>query len=204
VHDGAEVVVVDGGSHDGTPQLVQELGLRCIASARGRSLQMNAGAAAACGDWLAFLHADTVAGDSVLLRLQRIARESRPCWGRFDVTIDDAAVPFRVIESAMNLRSRITRIATGDQLIFVHRELFRAAGGFPPVALMEDVALSTALRALGPARCCRERVLVSPRRWRRGGVLRTIVLMWWLRARFALGADPEALARSYRASETDA
>ena len=203
VERGAEVIVVDGGSEDGTERRVQALGLSCVRARRGRAHQMNAGARAARGRWLAFLHADTVAAPPVLHRLMHIAVTETPGWGRFDVRIDDDATLFRIIEFSMNLRSRLTSVTTGDQLMFVHRELFERVKGFPPIALMEDVALSTSLRRHCAPLCCREQVVTSARRWQRGGPLRTMALMWWLRARYALGADPEVLARAYRASETD-
>lgn len=202
--NGAEVIVVDGGSRDGTVYRARQHGVRCASASAGRAAQMNAGARLARGDLLAFLHVDTVASDAALSRLVHVAGQGAPCWGRFDVSIDHRTWPFRMIAACMNLRSRLTQVATGDQLIFVHRALFDEIGGFPPIALMEDVSLSKALRRLAPALCCRETVLTSARRWRRRGTLRTIVLMWWLRFRYRMGADPQQLARLYRAAETDA
>lgn len=201
---GVEVIVVDGGSHDGTVHRARQQGVRRTSASTGRAAQMNAGAQLARGDLLAFLHVDTLASDAALSRLVQLAGQGTHCWGRFDICIDDRGWPFRLIAACMNLRSRLSAVATGDQLIFVHRGLFEAVGGFPSIALMEDVSLSKSLRRIAAPLCCRETVLTSARRWRRRGTVRTIALMWWLRLRYAMGADPQQLARMYRAAETDA
>ena len=195
---GIEVVVADGGSRDGTRHAARPLCDRLIDAPRGRARQMNAGAGAARGGVLLFLHADTrlPSGWDRAVRDATGARGRE--WGRFDVRLDGPHPMLRVVERAMNLRSRLSGIATGDQAIFVTRDAFRAAGGFPDIELMEDVALSRALRARSRPACLRERVLTSSRRWERGGIARTIVLMWRLRLEYALGADPGRLARMYR------
>ena len=195
---GIEIIVVDGGSRDGTRDAAAPLCDRILDAPRGRARQMNAGAGAAAGRVLLFLHADTrlPSGWSGMVRdaLEDRSRE----WGRFDVRLDGAHPMLRIVERAMNLRSRLSGIATGDQAIFATRAAFRAAGGFPDVALMEDVALSRALRARSRPACLRPAVVTSSRRWERHGIVRTIVLMWRLRLEYALGADPERLARLYR------
>jgi len=189
---GHEVIVADGGSEDGTAQIAAALCDSVVLAARGRAAQMNAGAAAAGGDACVFLHADT--------RLPALADElifnslQTHLWGRFDVEIDSRDRMLKAVAWAMNLRSRLTGIATGDHAIFVRRAAFR---GFPEIALMEDIAFSTAMRRLGPPACRRETVLTSGRRWESRGVLRTILLMWRLRLMYFLGARPEALARLY-------
>jgi rSAM/selenodomain-associated transferase 2 len=189
---GHEVIVADGGSDDGTPAIAAALCDRVIAAPRGRASQMNAGARAAGGDALVFLHADT--------RLPALADElisdalkSRP-WGRFDVTIEGRHRLLALVACAMNLRSRLTGIATGDQALFVRRDAF---AGFPQIALMEDIAFSKAMKRRGPPACLRARVTTSGRRWERRGVLRTIFLMWRLRLLYFFGAHPEDLARRY-------
>lgn len=192
---GAEVIVVDGGSTDGTPALAQSLADAVLSSPRGRARQMNAGARRARGDALLFLHADTLLPEGA----DRLVREALATkeWGRFDVRIDSASPSLRVVAMLMNLRSRWTGVATGDQAMFVRRSAFEAAGGFPDIALMEDIALSRTLRARGRPACLRERVVTSGRRWERGGVARTILLMWRLRFAYWRGADPADLARRY-------
>jgi len=193
---GVEVIVVDGGSSDNTADLARPLADRVVTSARGRGLQMNAGAAAATGDVLLFLHADTRLPDGAdRLVLDGLAGSGKT-WGRFDVRIDGGAT-FALISTFMNARSRLTGIATGDQALFVTRTAFENVDGFPAIALMEDVALSAALKRIGRPLCLTARVTTSSRRWHRYGVLRTILLMWKLRLAFYFGSDPVQLARSY-------
>ena len=193
---GIEIVVVDGGSNDGTADLARPLADRVIAAARGRSLQMNAGAATAQGDVLLFLHADTRLPENAdRLLLDGLARSDRS-WGHFNVRIDGGGL-LRVVAATMNLRSRLTGIATGDQAMFVARAAFESVGGFPPIALMEDVALSARLKRSGRPLALRAHVTTSARRWRAHGTLRTVLLMWRLRLRFFFGADPAKLARAY-------
>jgi rSAM/selenodomain-associated transferase 2 len=191
-----EIIVVDGGSSDGTAELARPLADRVIAAARGRSLQMNAGAVLAQGDVLLFLHADTRLPENAdRLLLDGLARSGRS-WGHFNVRIDGGGL-LRVVAATMNLRSRLTGIATGDQAMFVARAAFESVGGFPPIALMEDVALSARLRRIGRPCALRARATTSARRWRTHGTLRTVLLMWRLRLRFFFGADPAKLARAY-------
>ena len=189
---GHEVIVADGGSTDGTAQLALELCDQLVNAARGRAVQMNAAARVATGDALLFLHADTrlPPGAAEMIR----ASLQTYLWGRFDVEIDGRHPLLKVVGGAMNLRSRLSGIATGDQAIFVRRGAFP---GFAEIALMEDVAFCKRMKRLGPPACLREKVRTSGRRWESRGVLRTIVLMWRLRLLYALGARPERLARLY-------
>jgi len=192
---GHEVIVVDGGSSDGTAALCRADAV--LHSARGRARQMNAGAAQAQGEVLLFLHADTTlpaAADAAVLR----AVQAGAVWGRFDVHIDGRPAMLRVVAALMNLRSRLTGIATGDQAIFVRRALFEQVGGYAEMPLMEDIELSRRLRAIGPPACLSERVTTSGRRWENRGVWRTIVLMWRLRWRYWRGESAEVLAQAYR------
>ena len=193
---GAEVVVVDGASLDATRDLAAPLADRVLQSARGRALQMNAGAGAARGATLVFLHADTILPAEADAAISRAVADGAR-WGRFDVSIAGSDPLLAVVAVMMNARSRLTGIATGDQAIFVRREDFAAAGSFPEIALMEDVALSKRLKRIARPACLRERVVTSGRRWEGRGTLRTIVLMWRLRLAYALGADPGRLARRY-------
>lgn len=195
---GHEILLADGGSSDDTVAHAEPLVDRVVRSASGRALQMNAAAAVARGQILWFLHADSRVPANAAA-LINAACQSAECWGRFDVRLSGETWPFRIIERLMNLRSCLSGIATGDQGIFVRREAFDAAGGYPAIALMEDVALSKALRRRVAPACIRSpRLQTSSRRWEQRGILRTVVLMWQLRLRYALGASPEILARRYR------
>ncbi|HKS87283.1 MAG TPA: TIGR04283 family arsenosugar biosynthesis glycosyltransferase [Pseudolabrys sp.] len=193
---GVEVIVVDGGSRDETARLAGPLADRVIAGPRGRALQMNAGAAVACGDTLLFLHADTRLPDDADVLLSGGLAQTGRIWGRFDVRIDDGPV-LRLVAGMMNLRSRISGVATGDQAIFVTRAAFDRVGGYPPISLMEDIALSARLKPLGPPLCLRAKARTSSRRWRRYGIMRTVFLMWRLRLAYFAGADPAHLAQRY-------
>lgn len=199
---GAEVIVVDGGSGDESQQLASRAGVRLICSGRGRARQMNAGAAAASGDVLLFLHADTalpaLAGQAIETAIRRSGRTPGNAWGRFDVRIDGRPFMLRVVASLMNWRSRLTGIATGDQAMFAARRAFDAAGGFPEQPLMEDIELSRRLRALSRPICLAERVTTSGRRWEARGVWKTIWLMWRLRWAYWRGVPASELAKSYR------
>jgi len=193
---GAEVIVVDGGSRDGTLDLARSLADEVLSAPPGRAKQMNAGAAAATGNVLLFLHADTQPPeDADRLVLHGLARSGK-AWGRFDIRVEGGGV-FTLISAFMNARSRLTGIATGDQAMFVTRVAFDSAGHFPEIALMEDLVLSARLKRMGKPLCLRERVVTSARRWRQGGTVRTVLLMLRLRLRFFLGADPAKLARAY-------
>jgi rSAM/selenodomain-associated transferase 2 len=194
---GHEVILVDGGSSDGTPDVATGLVDRVVQGARGRARQLNAGARVASGDVLLFLHADTVLPAAAIPALGAELASSGRDWGRFDVRLSGRHPMLRVVERMMNLRSRVTGIATGDQAIFVKRAAFDRVGGYPEIALMEDVALSRALKRIGRPLCLRVRATTSSRRWEEGGVVRTILLMWRLRLAYWLGADPERLAVWY-------
>ena len=189
---GHEVIVVDGGSSDGTPRLAEGWCDRVLSAARGRALQMNIGARHAIGDAFVFLHADTRLPPNADRLIERALVQHR--WGRFDVRIEGGQRLLKVVAWAMNLRSRLSGIATGDQAIFVRREDF---GGFPEIALMEDIAFSSGMKRLGAPACLREYVTTSGRRWEARGVVRTIVLMWRLRLLYFFGVRPESLARHY-------
>lgn len=193
---GAELIVVDGGSSDDTVARASHGADRVLLAPRGRASQLNAGADVARGDVLLFLHADTQlpprADACIALALRGGAR-----WGRFDVRIAGRHRLLGLVAALMNVRSRLSGIATGDQAMFVQRRLFRRVGGFAPLPLMEDVDLSVRLRREAAPACLRDRVVTSGRRWDTQGFWRTVWLMWRLRAAFALGADAHALAARY-------
>jgi rSAM/selenodomain-associated transferase 2 len=193
---GCELIVVDGGSRDGTLALASPLADRVLTAPCGRAAQMNAGAAIAHGDVLLFLHADTKLPENADALIREGLAQSDGIWGRFDICFDHGGI-MPLIAVMMNLRSRVTGIATGDQAIFVTRAAFDAIGGFPAQPLMEDIALSSRIRRIGRPAYIRARVTTSARRWRKQGILRTVFLMWRLRLAYFLGADPAHLARQY-------
>jgi len=193
----AEVIVVDGGSEDNTHKLAQSLADQVIESARGRARQMNAGAAKARGKYLLFLHADTRLPPEATGQLQS-AFDRDADWGRFDVRISGKPAMLKVVARLMNWRSRLTGIATGDQAMFVRRDLFESIGGFPDQPLMEDIELSRRLLKHSRPCCLTGPVTTSGRRWEQRGVWSTIGLMWRLRYRYWRGESAEQLAKEYR------
>jgi rSAM/selenodomain-associated transferase 2 len=194
----AQVVVVDGGSRDATPQvLARQAGVRWLIGPPGRARQMNAGARAAGGEVLLFLHADTRLPEGALEAIGAAMADPRVVGGRFDVAFDSRRPIMRATAALMNLRSRLSGIATGDQAIFVRRAVFEAMGGFPDIPLMEDVEFSRRLKRRGRLACLRLRVTTSARKWEREGPLRTVLLMWSLRLLYFLGAPPRRLHRWY-------
>jgi rSAM/selenodomain-associated transferase 2 len=199
---GAEIIVADGGSHDGTARLAEPLADRIITVRRGRGAAMNAGAALGGGDVLLFLHADTALPDGADLLID--AALARRAWGRFDLRIAGRHPLFAVIARMINLRSWATGIATGDQAIFVSRKAFAAVGGFPDLPLMEDIALSRRLKRLCRPFCIATPAVTSGRRWEHNGVIRTILLMWRLRLSYYLGVEPALLAELYDAPRSPA
>ena len=194
---GHEVIIVDGGSSDDTPKIARRLADRLLLSERGRARQMNAGARAARGEVLLFLHADTRLPENAPAAIGRALQGPDAVWGRFDVRLSGGHWLLGPIAAAMNLRSRITGIATGDHGLFVRKAVFDRVGGFPDIALMEDIAFSRTLKRVAHPICLGHRVTTSGRRWRREGVLRTVLLMWRLRLAYALGVDPGRLERIY-------
>jgi len=193
-----EVIVVDGGSNDNSLFIAHQHIPSVIVSQPGRGLQMNNGAAIAKGEVLLFLHADTQLPTDGLSQLQKLSINEDGFWGRYDVRLSGERVIFRLIESLINLRSRLTSIATGDQAIFVSRNLFERVGGFQEIALMEDIALSKTLKRYSKPYCLKDRVVTSSRRWQKYGVVRTILLMWKLRLYYFFGVSPDTLKRLYQ------
>ena len=192
-----EIIVVDGGSDDGTQQQAGQLADRIVLAPRGRAHQMNAGAQESQGEALLFLHADTLPPDQFSLLIEQALIDPQVVGGRFDVDLDAPGWPYRMIGALMNLRSRMTGIATGDQGIFVRRKTFEALGGYPEWDIMEDLEFSRQLKRLGKGACLRARVKTSARRWQKHGIIKTILLMWGLRMCHFLGIPPESLKTFY-------
>lgn len=195
--DGHEVIVVDGTSVDDTCELARPSVDQLLETSSGRARQMNAGAEVANGEVLVFLHADTFLPDSAMQDIAQALTTSKKAWGRFAVRLSGHHLLFRFIESMMNVRSCLTGIATGDQAIFVKREVFVMSGYFEDMPLMEDIAISKKLKSYSRPACLPNKVCTSSRRWERHGILRTIFLMWTLRLRYWLGTSPDVLVHRY-------
>ncbi|MGZ8214207.1 MAG: TIGR04283 family arsenosugar biosynthesis glycosyltransferase [Methylosarcina sp.] len=196
LRDRCEIIVVDGGSSDKTRIIAEDWADRLILSEKGRARQMNTGARAATGDVLIFLHADTFLPENAPeLIQQQVERDGE--WGRFDVQLSGDHFMFKIIGQLMNWRSRLTGIATGDQALFVTKKAFISAGGYPEIALMEDIAFSKTLKNTGPPVCLKARVISSSRKWQQEGIVKTIALMWSLRLQYFFGDDPDTLAQRY-------
>jgi len=192
-----ELIVVDGGSDDNTVELAKPLCDFVIQSSPGRAKQMNAGANLANGAVLLFLHADTQLPSFFHKNLLGEMKMQNKKWGRFDIKLSSNKLVFRVIESMVNIRSKLSGIATGDQAIFIEKELFAHVKGFPQIDLMEDVAISTTLKKIEFPLCLKLKVITSSRRWEQYGIWKTIILMWKLRYAYFRGEDPNRLARKY-------
>lgn len=195
---GHEVLVVDAGSPDGTATKAGPLCDRVIESGKGRAAQMNTGARYARGNLLLFLHADTQLPERALGELRTFYDDSDRGWGRFDVRLSGSRPMFRVIGWFMNQRSRLTGICTGDQALFVRRDVFEALGGFREMPLMEDVEITSRLRLVCRPFRIRAPVVTDSRRWEQGGIWHTIFLMWRLRWRYWRGESPQSLVNAYR------
>ena len=195
-YDWFEVVVVDGGSVDRTTQLVEGLCDQFISARRGRAVQMNVGARRARGEMVFFLHVDTRLPENLSEIITSIETDTF-YWGRFDVRLSGRRWLFRVIEAMVNIRSRLTGIATGDQVIFMTRKIYLAVDGFPEIALMEDVAMSRRLKNISPPLCLRQKVTTSSRRWEKNGTMVIIIKMWCLRFAYFIGVNPEKIAARY-------
>ncbi len=195
--ENCELIVVDGGSTDRTAEIVPATPARLVVSRRGRATQMNAGARQAAGDVLLFLHADTKLPAGASRDVQACMADARCVGGRFDIRLDSTRPLLRLVGRMISLRSRLTRVATGDQAIFVRRAVFEDLGGFPEIPLMEDVAFSRALKKAGRIACLRARVVSSARRWEKHGAVRTILLMWALKLLYLAGVPPARLKRLY-------
>jgi len=193
-----EIIVVDGGSADGSVEIARPLADSVVRSERGRALQMNAGARRAVGDILLFLHADTHLPAGFAAEVAGACARADVIGGRFDVELQPSSLLLRITGELINRRSRWTKVATGDQAIFIRRDLFAALGGFAQIPLMEDLDLSRRMKRAGTVACLRSRVTTSSRRWRQDGTVRTILLMWTLRGLYYAGVSPTRLHQLYK------
>ncbi len=192
-----EIIIVDGGSTDKTLEIARPFADKTIHSDKGRATQMNKGAQYASGDILLFLHADTLLPNNALELLSQIFKQQSNAWGRFNIELAGQAIILKIIALMMNWRSCFTGIATGDQVIFINKTLFGSVGGYPEIALMEDISLSSTLIKLSRPHCLNATVISSGRLWEQHGMVKTILLMWSMRLRFFLGENPEILRTLY-------
>lgn len=192
-----EIILVDGGSQDNTLDIAKSHVDTVIHSEKGRALQMNNGARHASGNILWFLHADSVIPDNADDLIYQALQANSYEWGRFDIQLSGSMRVFRVIERLINLRSRLTKISTGDQGIFVSRNLFEKINGYSNIPLMEDIELSHRLKKLSSPACLNQAIITSSRRWEKNGIIRTVLLMWYLRFAYSIGVPAEKLNRRY-------
>ncbi len=193
----AEIIVVDGESEDRSVEAARPHCDVLIDSPRGRAVQMNAGARCASGEVLAFVHADTVVPESFAADIEHALSDPRVVGGRFDVRLDDPHPLCALIGTLISARSRLSRTATGDQAIFVRRTVFDSLGGFADIPICEDLDFIRRLKHAGRIACLRSSVVTSARRWRRGGIIRTVLRMWTIRALYLAGVPPATLSRLY-------
>jgi rSAM/selenodomain-associated transferase 2 len=193
----AEIIVVDGGSGDDSQGIARPLCDLLLEARRGRANQLNAGAARASGEVLAFVHADTIVPRSFAADIASAMHNPAVVGGRFDLELDDPALPYRLIGWLISVRSRLSRTGTGDQAIFVRREVFRCLGGFPGLEICEDLDFARSLKRAGTVACLRSRVATSARRWQRAGLIRTVLRMWTIRLGYLAGVSPSRLRRWY-------
>lgn len=192
-----ELILVDGGSDDDTVALAQAYVDKIVSSDQGRASQMNVGAAIAASPILLFLHADTYLPDNAIEQIRQ-SLDAGYSWGRFDISLRGQASMLKLVAWLINIRSRLSGIATGDQAIFMLTTIFEQQSGFANIPLMEDIELSTRLKKISKPFCCRSKVSSSGRRWISFGIIKTIILMWWLRFQYFLGVKPEHLAQCYK------
>jgi rSAM/selenodomain-associated transferase 2 len=196
---GHEIIIGDGGSTDNTISSAKNLYDQLVSSKKGRALQMNSAAKLSSNDILCFLHADTLAPENIDSLILDGLQNSYKIWGRFNINLSGKHWLFRIIEASINIRSCISGVASGDQGIFIYRNVFDKINGFKPMPLMEDIDFSKRLKETSRPICISNSPLItSSRRWERHGILRTVFLMWRLRLKFFMGVPTEQLENLYR------
>lgn len=195
-HIDCELLIVDGGSNDRTTEIARRYG-QVISSPRGRAIQMNAGAAAAMGEILIFLHADTLLPDDAFQAIEQALTSPPVVGGAFQICFNCDQWPYRLVAFTTNLRSRVRKVFTGDQAYFVRATSFNAIGGFPDQPLMEDLEIITRLRTIGKVVLLPQYVTTSARRHEKIGLIRTVLFMWYLRTLYKFGTSPAELQRKY-------
>jgi len=195
-NNGHEVVLVDGGSNDHTIAKSTTLTDQVITSSPGRAVQMNKGVSKARHDIIWFLHADTLVPENAIENIEQALNINE--WGRFNIKLSGSHLLFRIIEKMINVRSCLSGIASGDQGIFVKRDIFDSVKGFSEIPIMEDIELSKKLKKISKPICLKNKLVTSSRRWEKNGILATILLMWRLRFLYFIGSSPDKLARFYK------
>ena len=194
---GHTIVVADGGSQDQTLSLARDLADTVDSCSPGSARQMNLGATLSRSDIVCFVHADTIVPQDIDELIIAAVNKDR-CWGRFSIRLSGSHWFFRIIEKMMNLRSCLTGIATGDQTIFIKKDIFDRLGGYADIPIMEDIQISKRLKNISRPVCLSNTVTTSSRRWEQKGIYRTMFLMWRLRLAYALGVKPQKLANLYQ------
>jgi rSAM/selenodomain-associated transferase 2 len=193
-----EIILVDGGSQDNTLEISRPYVDTILTSGKGRARQMNLGAKHASGHILWFLHADSLIPDNADQLIINNLQQTHYAWGRFNIQLSGSKWVFRIIERFINTRSRLTSIATGDQGIFVLRKEFEKINGYADIPLMEDIELSKQLKKISSPACLKQTIMTSSRRWESNGIIKTVMLMWYLRFAYFTGTPAAKLAQLYK------
>jgi len=196
---GHQIIISDGGSTDNTLNIAKNNVDNIINSKAGRAIQMNNGAKKANSDIICFIHADTIAPNNIDEIILNALNKSNKQWGFFNIKLNGSIFIFRLIEWFINTRSSLSKVATGDQGIFIKRDTFNKLAGFANIALMEDIELTKRLKKISPPVVIKQHTLLtSSRRWEKHGIVKTVFLMWQLRLRYFLGASPVSLSKQYK------